>query len=176
VTAPQPHLDSTLGNWNRLREARQGVSLHYDGSASDVGAEAWLTRAEACHVSYHRLVLDGGRVVNIAPDDARAWHMGVCRPSSARFTYRDANSAFYGFCVAARPGDTITAVQRDVLIALCVYAFQREGWPLTDTWRITEHAREAWPRGRKVDLGGHLVGLTLESVRAGVLRYVERAA
>lgn len=176
MSAIAPHVDSTLGNWNRLREARQGVALHYDGSANDRGAESWLTRNEACKVSYHRLVLDGGQVVNVAPDDARAWAMGPCRPSSGRFTYADANSAFYSWCVAARPGDTITEVQRDVLIALCVYAFQREGWPLTETWRITDHASEAWPRGRKVDIGTHLTGLTLETVRAGVLAYARVAA
>lgn len=169
-------VESTLGNWNRRREPRIGVMAHYDASLSDAGAARFLTSDPSCNVSYNRLVLDAGRAVKITPDDARAWHAGRCRPSEPRLAYRDANSAFYGFAVAATAGDTITAVQRDVLVALCVWAFQRERWSLAETWRITDHAAEAWPRGRKVDLGTQLVGLSVAIVRAAVAAYPRTAA
>lgn len=167
-------VESTLGNWNRRREPRIGVSLHYDGSLRDAGAVRYLTSAPDCKVSYNRLVLDGGRAVKITPDDARAWAMGPCRPSSHRLQYRDANSAFYNFAWAARPGDTITDVSRDVMLALVVWAFTREGWPLTDSWRLTDHASEAWPRGRKVDIGHELANVTLTLMRTLLATYTTR--
>lgn len=166
-----------MPNWGVVSEPRVGVMLHFDGSASDRGAVQWLKHDPRCKVSYHYLVLDDGPAVEIAPLPARAWHAGVCRSSDAtRLPYLDANSAFYGLCVAARPGDTITLGQRDVLVGLCVAMFQREGWPLSDTWRIVEHASEAHPRGRKVDLGQHLVGLTLADVRTRVAEYAQAVA
>jgi N-acetyl-anhydromuramyl-L-alanine amidase AmpD len=145
-----------VANWGKLREARQGVCLHYDGSASDAGAVAWLTKDPRARVSYNRLVLDDGQVVKIAPDDARAWHAGTCRPSSAAFTYGDANSALYGVALAAKPGDEVTGKQFDALVNVVRHYFEVEGWPLTDWWRVTDHEQEAWPRGRKVDIGRQL--------------------
>lgn len=165
-----------LGNWNRRREPRVGVMLHYDGSANDAGAVAWLTRDPRCKVSYNVLVLDDGSIERITPEDARAWHAGACRPSSDQLGYRDANSAFYGFCIAARPGDRVSDAQCTALVRLCVAAFRTQGWPLSDAWRITEHRVEAWPRGRKVDLGAQLIGVTLDLVRSRVSNYVEMAA
>jgi N-acetyl-anhydromuramyl-L-alanine amidase AmpD len=141
-----------LGNWGELREDRIGVMLHYDGSASDPGAVYWLTKDPACKVSYNTLVLDDGKVVQVAPDDKRAWHAGVCRPSDPRMAYRDANSAFYGISIAAKPGDAVPLTQWGTLLRLVVERFQKHGWPLTDTWRLTSHHLEAWPRGRKSDI------------------------
>lgn len=141
-----------MPNWNELREPRQGVMLHYDGSASDRGAIAWLLHDPLCKVSYNKLVLDNGSVVQIAPDDKRAWHAGVCRPSDERLAYRDANSAFYGLCMAAKPGDPFYEPQKGTMIRLVVGYFQRHGWPLSESWRLTSHHLEAWPRGRKVDI------------------------
>jgi len=146
-----------VANWGRLREPRVGVMLHYDGSASDAGAVAWLTRDPAARVSYTLLVLDDGQVVTVAPIDARAWHAGTCRPSSSALQYSDANSAFYGVALAARPGDTLTDAQVDALGVAVRRLFASEGWPLVESWRLTDHAQEAWPRGRKVDLGRGLL-------------------
>lgn len=157
------------GNWGALREPRIGVLLHYDASASDAGAVAWLTRDPRCAVSYNVLVLDDGQRIKIAPDDARAWHAGVCRPSSTRLPYKDANSAFYGLAFAAKPGDVITPKQLAGGIAQIRAWFLEEGWPLDATWRITSHHLEAHPRGRKHDIVG-VEGLSLEDVRARVAR------
>lgn len=143
-----------LGNWNRLREPRQGISLHYDASASDAGAVEWLTEDERCHVSYTKLILDDGKVVEIAPENARQWSEGVCRPSSSKFTYKDANSAFYGIAIAATNGDKIKPAQFESLVVECVALFKKHGWGKHEVWRITSHEKEAWPRKRKVDIAG----------------------
>ena len=142
-----------MANWGRLREPRLGVMLHYDGSASDAGAIAWLTRDPRCAVSYTRLITDDGQSIPVAPDDARAWHAGACRPSSSALPYTDATSAFYGLAFAARSGDTITEAQLRAMVREIRRYFGEHDWPLTDGWRITDHAAEAWPRGRKVDIG-----------------------
>jgi N-acetyl-anhydromuramyl-L-alanine amidase AmpD len=139
----------------KLYEARIGVMLHYDASASDAGAVAWLTQDPRCRVSYHGLVLDDGGVVEIAPWHMRAWHAGVCRSSSPYLLrYRDANSAFYGLAAAARDGDVITEAQYGALLRLVVERFQAEGWSLRESWRLVGHDTEAWPRGRKHDPTG----------------------
>lgn len=126
--------------------------LHYDGSASDAGAVSWLRDDPRCKVSYNVLLLDNGQVVQIAPNDKRAWHAGICRPSDPAHPYTDANSAFYGVAIAAKPGDTVPLTQFGTLLRITVELFLEHGWPLTDTWRLTSHHLEAWPRGRKTDI------------------------
>lgn len=141
-----------LGNWNRLTEPRIGIMCHYDASSSDAGAVAWMLRDPACHVSYSWLILDDGEIVPVAPAKARAWHAGVCKPSDpARMPYKDANSAFYGIALAAKGSDKVTEPQRQALIKLIVKLMKAHSWK--ESWRITSHALEAWPRGRKVDIG-----------------------
>lgn len=143
-----------LGNWNRVRGEREGICLHYDDSSSDASGITWLTEDEQCHFSYNWAVTDTGAVVTVAPGHARAWHAGVCKPSSKQFTYTDANSALYGIAITANAKDHVTPAQLDAVTALCVELFQKHGWTKRDTWRITTHAKEAWPRGRKVDCEG----------------------
>lgn len=140
--------------WGTQRGTRQGVLIHFDASASDKGAVAWLEDDARAEVSYHYLVLDDGRVIQLAPPGTRAWHAGVCRPSERRFTYSDGNNAFYGVSIAAKPGDKATEAQLDSVAKVCKYLFWLEGWDERETWRITGHSAEAWPRGRKTDPEG----------------------
>lgn len=155
--APSQVKEVPNGQWNdHLREPRIGVMLHYDGSMSDAGAVSWFGHPQ-CRVSYHLLVLDDGSYVRIAPDTARAWHAGVCRPSSDRLDYRDANSAFFGIAAATTSGVDVTPLQLLTIAFLVRRWFDLMEWPVTDTWRIVSHRSEAWPRGRKTDPeGGHL--------------------
>lgn len=153
------------GNYGKLREPRIGIMLHYDGSASDAGAVGWLLFDPRCKVSYNWLVLDDGTVRDIAPMDARAWHAGVCRPSNLYLQYQDANSAFYGIAIAAKPGDKVTTAQQAMVEQLCYAIMKRKGW--TESWRITTHHAEAWPRGRKTDPTGVM---DVEDVRTNVLK------
>ncbi|MBV9879050.1 MAG: N-acetylmuramoyl-L-alanine amidase [Gemmatirosa sp.] len=154
-------------NFNALKEARRGVMLHYDDSSSDAGAVAWFTDPE-CKVSYNYLVLDDGAYVPIVPDGKRAWHAGVCKTSDpARLPYADANSAFVGIAVATNDKTPATPAQIETVVWLTRREFERNGWPLTDGWRIVGHDSEAiWPsdadtpvnlrgkRGRKIDPRG----------------------
>jgi N-acetyl-anhydromuramyl-L-alanine amidase AmpD len=143
-----------LGNFNRVRGQRLGIMLHYDDSTSDASGIQWLTKDPACHVSYNIAVQDDGVVVAVTPEDARAWHAGVCKSSGEKLVYTDANSAFYGIAITANAKDHATARQLAAMVDVCVRLFRKHRWPLTQTWRITTHAIEAWPRGRKVDCEG----------------------
>lgn len=82
--------------------------------------------------------------------------MGQCRPSDpARMPYTDANSAFEGIALSGGPAfGPPTPKQIAAVVALIRERFAANGWPLTETWRITSHDREAWPRGRKEDVTG----------------------
>jgi N-acetyl-anhydromuramyl-L-alanine amidase AmpD len=154
--------------WDRLKGTRQGVLLHHDASRSDVGAIAWLEDDRRAKVSYHFLVLDDGRILAIAPLGTRAWHAGVCKPSRREFTYADGNDAFYGIAIAATDGERATEAQEASVTRLCQYLYWLEGWNEAETWRITGHDAEAWPRGRKTDPTGthaeHPV-LSVEEIR-----------
>jgi N-acetyl-anhydromuramyl-L-alanine amidase AmpD len=135
-----------------LREKRLGICLHFDGSSSDVGALSWLTKHPDAKVSYHILITRDGVAHQLVPLDARAWHMGSCRPSGPRLRYRDANSAFYGVAIAHRGDSPATKAQVAAVIEVCRMLAERERWNLAaEPWRITGHGDEAWPRGRKVD-------------------------
>lgn len=142
------------GQWGTLREKRMGVMLHYDASSSDAGAVEWFAD-QTCNVSYQLLVLDDGSYVRIAPDDARAYHAGVCRSSDPRLPYKDANSAFYGVAIASNDKVDVTPLQMLTVAWLTRRYFEREGWPVTEGWRVLAHRTEAWERGRKSDPEGH---------------------
>lgn len=129
--------------------------IHYDASASDPGAVAWLLKDPACRVSYQWLVLDSGEKVRIAPDSARAYHAGICRSSGTPgLMYQDANSAFFGIAAAATDGDTITQAQYGTILLLVADYFRAQSWPLKESWRLVGHDTEASPLGRKHDPTG----------------------
>jgi N-acetyl-anhydromuramyl-L-alanine amidase AmpD len=137
-----------------LKEKRMGVMLHYDGSTSDAGGLGWFADP-GCTVSYQDGVDDAGVVHEIAPASARAWHAGVCRSSDPRrLPYVDANSAFYGVAILTNEKTGATILQTLVVAARVRHYFAKEGWPVTETWRIVGHDTEAWPRGRKIDPTG----------------------
>ena len=160
-------LDPEHRNFGSLREERQGVMLHYDASRSDAGSLGWF-RNPAFAFSYNHIVFDDGSFLEMAPLDKRAYHAGYCRGHRPDLhpgvTYEDANSAFFGLCAAAEPGDTITEEQMATMAALVRLYFQSSGWDLAvDSSRITTHSAEAIYRrgharagqlGRKVDPEG----------------------
>lgn len=141
------------GNWNALKEPRLGIALHYTAGSYE-GSVAWCQHP-ASQVSYQWIVAQDGRSTLIAPWEARAWHMGVCRSSDPeRLPYRDANSAFLGLALAASDKERITDLAFRLLVGTIRTQFRYHGWDLTETWRIVGHDSEAWPRGRKVDPRG----------------------
>lgn len=147
---------------------RIGICLHFDASTSDAGGISWL-KSPKCRVSYNWAVRDNGEVVPIAPENRRAYHAGVCRPSIPELVYTDANSAFYGIALTATSGDTVTQAAYDAIVVLCKRLYAKHGW--TEPWRITGHSAEAWPRGRKSDPEGQgrTPVISVAAVRISVL-------
>lgn len=147
------------GNWYSppLGEPRVGVMLHYDGSGSDRGGVEWFADPR-CRVSYNWLVLDDGSYVEIAPPECAAWHAGRCTPSDPRLSYRSANRGLYGISAATNDRTDVTPLQLLTIAWLTRRCFEREGWPVTDGWRIVGHSSEAvnrdGTRGRKIDPEG----------------------
>ena len=69
--------------------------------------------------------------------------------------YVDANSAFEGIALSGGPKyGPPTPKQVRAVVKLIRERFQANGWPLSETWRLTSHDLEAWPRGRKADVTG----------------------
>jgi N-acetyl-anhydromuramyl-L-alanine amidase AmpD len=167
------------GPWGELEQPRLGVMLHYT-AGTDLSGLQWLLFDPKCKVSYNWLYLDDGTTVTVAPQDTRAYHAGVCRPSKSILEatrghgYTDANSAFYGLAVAAESGDRSTAKQLDMVEQTIVGLFRKHQWtPEQARWRITDHEAEAWPRGRKVDTG---LVLPLDAMRQRVMASLLRRA
>src|SRR3954465_12084556 len=71
-----------------LPAARGGIMLHYDDSSRDDWALVWFQDGR-CTNGYTWVVLDDGRVVELADPGMRTPHAGECRT-------RNANSHFYG--------------------------------------------------------------------------------
>lgn len=119
---------------------RRGVMLHYDDSASDDASLAWF-RDKRCRNGYTWLVLDDGLIVELADPEARTPHAGVCLTTAA-------NSRFYGIAAATNGRVLATPAQVDAMLELCVWLFQRHGWPIADVpQRLVGHDEQAiWTR------------------------------
>lgn len=146
--------------------ARAGVMLHYDDSSRDGWALEWFMD-ERCTNGYTWLVLDSGRVVELADPAMRTPHAGACRVGAA-------NSRFYGISAATNGLVLATVEQMDSIVSLVAALFRQHGWRdvaegivghdelaiwTPDTTRNAgmsdERGRPLWGRdGRKVDPTG----------------------
>src|SRR4051812_23895778 len=84
-----------------LATDRGGIMLHFDDSSEDDWAVEWFTEP-SCKVSYNRLYLDDGDVVEIAK--RRAYHAGDCLTKFA-------NSVYYGLAAATNAKVPVTDKQ-----------------------------------------------------------------
>lgn len=94
------------------------IVLHYTGMPDAAGAIQWLCNP-ASSVSCHYVVMEDGRIFQLVPEAARAWHAGA--GSWAGET--DVNSASVGIEIV-NPGHDggyppFPDVQVDAVIALC---------------------------------------------------------
>ncbi len=133
-----------------LAVPRRGVMLHYDDSSRDDWAVEWFFD-KRCKNGYTWLVLDDGRVIELADPTKRTPHAGACRTPNA-------NSAFYGIAAATNGLVPATAAQLDSIVALCA-ALQLPtivGHDSEAIWAPANTRRaELWGRGgRKVDPTG----------------------
>jgi hypothetical protein len=171
-----------------LAAARAGVMIHYDDSTRDDWAVEWFSDPR-CTNGYTWLVLDDGRVVELADPRMRTPHAGSCLTPNA-------NSVFYGVSAATNGLVPATPAQLDAIVATCVALFRFHGWtPESVEARIVGHdgqamwtpaltraagisderGRALWGRlGRKVDPTGvrkdRRAIIDISEVRAGVAR------
>jgi len=111
---------------------RAGVMLHYDDSSRDDWAVEWFSDPK-CTNGYTWLVLDDGRVVELADPAMRTPHAGVCRT-------RNANSQFYGVSAATNGLVPATPRQVDAIVAICVALCSAHRWLATAAAEHAEHA------------------------------------
>ncbi|HEY5218539.1 MAG TPA: N-acetylmuramoyl-L-alanine amidase [Gemmatimonadaceae bacterium] len=143
-----------------LAAPRGGIMLHYDDSSRDDWAVAWFDDPR-CTNGYTWLVLDSGRVVELADPGMRTPHAGPC-------TTPRANSVFYGVAAATNGLVPATAPQLASIVAICAALFRHHAWNTASldarmvghdrqaVWTAAYTARrELWGRlGRKVDPTG----------------------
>jgi N-acetyl-anhydromuramyl-L-alanine amidase AmpD len=146
-----------------LALARGGIMLHYDDSSRDDWALEWFDDPR-CTNGYTWLVLDDGRVVELADPGMRTPHAGPC------ITPR-ANSFYYGIAATTNGLVLATESQLAAMIRLCAAVFRHHRWPAESVddvrGRLAGHdeqaiwtaaytpKRERWGTlGRKVDPTG----------------------
>lgn len=139
--------------------------LHYTGMPSAEGAQAWLCAPES-QVSSHYLVHEDGRVVQMVPEERRAWHAG----KSIWGGETDINSRSIGIEIAnaGHPGGLPDFPEKQIesVIELCLECVNRHG---IAPERVLAHSDVA--PIRKVDPGENFPWDRLH--RAGVGHWVE---
>ena len=119
-----------------LAAPRRGIMLHYDDSSRDDWALAWFDDPR-CTNGYTWLVLDDGRVVELADPAMRTPHAGPCREPNA-------NSAFYGIAAATNGLVLATELQLGSIASLAAALSRFHGWsPGTIGTRIVGHDEQA---------------------------------
>jgi Negative regulator of beta-lactamase expression len=141
--------------------------LHYTGMETEQAAEARLCDP-ASEVSAHYLVCEDGRVVQLVPEEKRAWHAGKGSWGGAD----DVNSFSIGIEIV-NPGHDLGYPdfpdrQIEAVIALCRDLIRRHG---ILPQRVLAHSDVA--PGRKIDPGEKFPWGLL--ARAGVGHHVEPA-
>ncbi|MDB4874268.1 MAG: hypothetical protein JWM41_714 [Gemmatimonadetes bacterium] len=156
--------------------------LHYDDSSRDDWAVEWFSDPR-CTNGYTWLVLDDGRVVELADPAHRTPHAGACKTPMA-------NSVFYG--IAAATNGLVPATDRQLasIAAICVALMRHHRWTLPSVPHgIAGHDEQAiWTpaytsqralwgtTGRKVDPTGqrpdHKKIIDLNDVRRSIAALV----
>ncbi|MEK1895685.1 MAG: N-acetylmuramoyl-L-alanine amidase [Rhizobium sp.] len=143
------------------------ILLHYTGMPTADGALEWLCRNES-QVSSHYFVSEGGEVLQLVPEERRAWHAG----KSYWQGETDINSLSIGIEIAnaGHPGGLPEYPQEQIqaLVELCRDCGQR--WSIAPE-RVLGHSDVA--PIRKVDPGEKFPWKDLH--RAGVGHWVEPA-
>ncbi|CAH0341303.1 N-acetylmuramoyl-L-alanine amidase [Rhizobium sp. CECT 9324] len=141
--------------------------LHYTGMPTGEGAQAWLCNPES-QVSSHYIVHEDGRVVQMVPEDRRAWHAG----QSSWAGETDINSRSIGIEIAnaGHPAGLPDYPDRQIesLIELCRECVQRHQ---IASERVLAHSDVA--PVRKVDPGENFPWSKLH--HAGIGHWVEPA-
>src|SRR5258708_6221984 len=146
-----------------LAARRGGIMLHYDDSSRDDWAVEWFSDPR-CTNGYTWVVLDDGRVVELADPEKRTPHAGPCRTPNA-------NSVYYGIAATTNGLVLATSAQLVSIATLCAAVIRHHRWviPSPDdlrdrivghdeqaVWTATYTTRRAlWGQtGRKIDPTG----------------------
>lgn len=183
-------------NAGKLSQPREGVMIHFDDSADDRSAVQWFRDPE-CGVSYNRLYLDNGDVVEVVKPELRAYHAGVskldslCRTTLVLqgITFGSGNSAFYGLSAATNATVPATQKQFEAMCEDVLRIFRFHGWSADSVdHRIVGHEqyavynprdnpgqRHLWGQlGRKIDPTGYHADHPIVSL-AGMRSVVQKA-
>jgi N-acetyl-anhydromuramyl-L-alanine amidase AmpD len=165
-----------------LAVPRGGIMLHYDDSSRDDWAVAWFSDPR-CTNGYTWLVLDDGRVVELADPGMRTPHAGPCLT-------RCANSFYYGIAAATNGQVLATEAQLSSIAALGAAIVRHHGWAFESDagraarvvghdaqaiWTAAYTARRSlWGKtGRKVDPTGRRADwpaiISVEEVRIRIM-------
>ena len=154
-------------NHGERKEGREPdmILLHYTGMPDDDQALSWLCNPES-EVSCHYFVYPDGRVIQLVPETARAWHAG----KSFWGGDTDVNSCSIGIEIA-NPGHPACLpdypdAQIEAVIALCADISSRRYIPRE---RVLAHSDVA--PVRKADPGENFPWARL--AEAGIGHYVE---
>ena len=119
-----------------LAAPRGGIMLHYDDSSRDDWAVEWFDDPR-CTNGYTWLVLDDGRVVELADPAMRTPHAGACKT-------KNANSLYYGIAAATNGLVPATDAQLASIIDLCVAVARHHRWtPSSIADRVVGHDEQA---------------------------------
>ena len=138
------------------------IILHYTGMESGVAALQLLTNPLS-EVSCHYLVWEDGRIFQLVPEVARAWHAGKCQWKGET----DINSHSIGIEIVNgghRLGlPTYPDAQIEAVKALCLDLMQRHGISATNVLAHSDIAPE-----RKEDPGEHFPWADLAASGIGI--------
>ena len=103
-----------------LAAPREGLMLHYDDSSRDDWAVEWF-HDPRCRNGYTWLVLDDGRIVELADPAMRTPHAGPC-------LRKNANSVFYGVAAATNGQTLATEPQLAAITRICAAVIRHHRW------------------------------------------------
>jgi N-acetyl-anhydromuramyl-L-alanine amidase AmpD len=171
-----------------LAVPRGGIMLHYDDSSRDDWAVEWFSDPR-CTNGYTWLVLDDGRVVELADPGMRTPHAGPCLT-------RNANSVYYGIAAATNGQVPATEAQLASIVALGTALIRHHGWSFDTSadrearlvghdeqaiWTAAYTSRRSWwgRTGRKVDPTGRRADrraiIPMEEVRSRIASNLQTA-
>ena len=165
MTAPDAESHPSPNHGERISGPTDILLLHYTGMPDDAQSLAWLCDKRS-QVSSHYFVHADGRVLQLVPEERRAWHAGAALWGGES----DVNSRSIGIEIAnaGHPGGLpeFPDVQIEALIALCRKVVGRHPIP---PHRVLGHSDVA--PGRKLDPGERFPWARLAV--AGIGHFVE---
>ena len=107
--------------------------IHYDDSSRDDWAVEWFSDPR-CTNGYTWLVLDDGRVIELADPAMRTPHAGPC-------VTKNANSAYYGIAAATNGKTLATPAQMQAIVECVRAVWAFHNWPADERGHVHRRPR-----------------------------------